>query len=113
MIVFDRFHVIKSVNKELNLLRKIVGVTDKYSKYFRLKNQENLNIEEKEKLEQILRQSACLRVAYELKESLRNIYETGKSVKAGRARMIKWLSTCTVFLPRCYPNNLQPFRGNL
>jgi len=87
----------------LNLIRKIVRVTDKYSKYLLLKNQDNLNLEEKEKLEKILRQSACLGVAYELKEELKNIYETGKSVKAGRARMKKWLSICTVFLPRCYP----------
>lgn len=99
----------KLVNKELDILRKIVGVRDKHSKYFLLKNSENLKLEEKAKLTEIFRKSAGLRVAYELKEELREIYETSKSVKSGLTRMRKWLQQAQVF----YRNATQTIRNHL
>lgn len=109
VIVFDRFHVMKSVNIELNLIRKIVGLTDKHSKYLLLKNSGDLESEEKEKLKEIFRQSDCLKVAYELKEELRQIYETSKTVKSGLARMKKWLQQAQFF----YRNATQTIRNHL
>lgn len=96
VVVFDRFHVMKSVNEELNSIRKKAGVTDKSSKYLLLNNYDSLNKEQKEHLEKILQQSGCLRVAHELKEEFRKIYETSKSVKSGQARMRKWLQQATI-----------------
>ena len=87
----------KLVNGELNKLRKKVGVTLKGSKYLLLKNQSNLENEEKLKLEQVLSQSSCLRIAYELKEEFRLIYETSRSVKSGQRRLQKWLHQAQIF----------------
>jgi len=42
-IVFDRFHVMKKVNDALNKLRKLLGITDRNSKYLLLSNFENLS----------------------------------------------------------------------
>ncbi len=83
VIAHNRFHVMKLVNDELNLLRKKVGVTTKESKYLLLKNQSELENEEKLKLDLVLSQSSCLRIAYELKEEFREIYETSRGVKSG------------------------------
>jgi hypothetical protein len=77
----------KLVNDTLNKIRRCVGVTAKGSKYLLLKNHQNLTETDQQKLEQILRQSACLRLAYELKEEFRDIYETSKTVQSGRKRM--------------------------
>ena len=63
--VFDRFHVTKPINEELNKIRKLVLVTDKGSKFILLKNGEDLTEEEKVKLEDILSRSSRLRNAYQ------------------------------------------------
>lgn len=91
-IVFDRFHVMKLVNNELNKLRRAVGVTDRNSKYLLLKNCDDLTPEQKQKLDEVLQRSPCLRVAHELKEEFRNIYETSRTVQGGRKKFEKWLS---------------------
>jgi len=48
-------------------------------------------------LEHILAQSACLRIAYEMKEELREIYQTNHTVQSGISRMSKWLAKAIVF----------------
>lgn len=97
VVVYDRFHVMKQVNEELNKLRKLSGVTVRGSKYLLLKNGSDLKPDEQIKLEQVLNNSICLRFAYELKEELRDIYETSKNVKSGQRRLKKWLSTAQLF----------------
>ena len=62
-----------------------------------LKNQANLTAEEKVRLEAILSQSACLGIAYEMKEEFREIYETSESVESGMKRLQKWLGQAQVF----------------
>ncbi len=109
VIVFDRFHVMKLVNSELNLLRKIVGITDKHSKYLLLRNGVDLNEEQKEKLLEILARSACLKIAYEFKEELKNIYETSKDVKSGQKKMKKWLQLAQLF----YKDSSKTIRDHL
>jgi transposase len=96
-VVIDRFHVMKLVNEFLNKIRARVGVKAKGSRYLLLKNQVNLTAEEKVRLEAILSQSACLRIAYEMKEEFREIYETSESVKSGMKRLQKWLGQAQVF----------------
>lgn len=51
VLVYDRFHVMKPVNEELNKIRKQIGVPIKGSRFILLKNAVDLNDEEKEKLE--------------------------------------------------------------
>jgi len=74
-----------------------VGVTTKGSKYLLLKNNKDLTKTDKEQLEKILNQSVCLRVAYEMKEEFRDIYETSTTVKSGMKRMKKWLVQAQIF----------------
>ncbi len=90
-IVFDRFHVMKPVNEELNKIRKQVHITDKGSKYLLLRNGEKLTESEKLKLEDILSRSKRLRNAYQWKEEFRDIYETSTTVEEGKSRLEEWL----------------------
>jgi transposase len=96
-IVFDRFHVIKRVNDELNRIRKDEGITDRGSKFILLKNFADLSDEQKGKLIVILSQSATLTEAYILKEELREIYETLYNVEEGMSAIEKWLDKAQSF----------------
>lgn len=49
--------------------------------------------EEQEELPKLLTLSPCLGIAYELKEELRNIYETITMVKMGLRNLQKWLAS--------------------
>ena len=88
-IVFDRFHVMKPVNEELNKVRK-VKMTLKNSKFILLKNGVDLMESERVKLEVILSHSKRLKLAYELKEEFREIFES-RTVEEGREQFVKWL----------------------
>ncbi len=70
-LVFDRFHVMKPVNEELNKVRKQTAMTVKGSKFILLKNGVDLTTSEQTKLAPILRHSQRLKLAYELKEGIR------------------------------------------
>lgn len=89
--VIDRFHVMKLVNKALNKLRLKIGFKGLKNRYLLLKNNENLTPEEQQELKQLLELSPCLAIAYELKEELREIYETTTTVKMGLRKLNKWL----------------------
>jgi transposase len=91
VIVFDRFHVMKPVNEELNKIRKQVRCPDKVSKFILLKNNDALTESEKIKLEGILNRSKRLRSAYEWKEEFRDIYQTSTTVEEGKLRLEEWL----------------------
>jgi transposase len=92
VLVYDRFHVMKLVNSELNKLRKTVGMTLRGSRYLLLKNQADLTEEQCLKLEQVLSHSCCLRMAYELKEEFRQIYQTARTPESGKRRFHAWLN---------------------
>jgi transposase len=96
-VVIDRFHVMKLVLETLNKIRRLVGVKTKGSKYLLLKNHQDLTESDKAQLEQILSQSPCLRLAYEMKEEFREIYQTSKSVQSGMKKMQEWLVQAQVF----------------
>ena len=97
LVVIARFHVMKVVNKDLNKLRRAAGITDRQSKYLLLSNRVNLNQEQIDKLELTLGKSECLRIAYEMKEKLREIYETNLTVKKGQNKIKEWLNNAHVF----------------
>lgn len=96
-LVIDRFHVMKVVNQDLNKLRRKLGVIDRGSKFLLLRNGLDLKAEQVLKLELLLDRSPCLRIAYELKEEFRQIYETCQTVKTGRNRFENWLRTAHLF----------------
>jgi transposase len=91
VVVFDRFHVMKAVNSELNKVRNQVGIKIKNSKYILLKNGVDLSEAQRETLRLILQQSNRLRKAYALKEESREIYESRISVEDGREKFNLWI----------------------
>ena len=96
-LVIDRFHVMKAVNKDLNKLRRGVGITDRGSKYLLLSNRINLEQDQIERLEIILKKSECLRIAYEMKEKFREIYETKMTVTRAQTEFKYWLNYAKIF----------------
>ena len=98
IIVIDRFHVMKLVNKALNSLRLLLGFKGLKSRCLLLKNGEDLTREEKNDLLRLFYQSPCLGIAYELKEEFREISETSTTVKMGLRRFKKWLIYARIML---------------
>ena len=98
LIVIDRFHVMKLVNKALNKIRLLLGLKGLKNRSLLLKNGEDLTEEEKRGLQELLNLSPCLSIAYELKEELRDIYETSTSVKMGLRKLQKWLIYARIIL---------------
>jgi len=90
-IVFDRFHVMKPVNQELNKVRQQVNMTLKGSKFILLKNAIDLTPEERIKLDGSLSHSPRLRLTYELKEEFRTIFERRQTVEQGKEQLLEWL----------------------
>jgi transposase len=90
-LVFDRFHVMKPVNKELNKIRKQTEMTVQGSRFLLLKNRINLNSDDLIKLDKILNHSKRLRTAYELKEEFREIFEADNTVAEGKKKLLQWI----------------------
>lgn len=114
-IVADRFHVMAQINKELDEERKkekrtveqkikqskseeeklenkniLAGLVD--SKYALLKNEANLNEEQKEKLAEVKIVSERLGVMHQLKEEFREIFEQTEIWADGLLELGGWLS---------------------
>ena len=89
LIVIDRFHVMKLVNKSLNKIRLLLELKGLKNRCLLMKNGEDLTQEEKGELQELLNYSPILSIAYELKEELRSIYESSSTVKMGRRKLKK------------------------
>ncbi len=121
-VVADRFHVMTQINKELDTQRKkekrnveelikkenLAANKDKYkiileglknSKYPLLKNEENLNEEQLDKLIQVKNVSTILKVMHELKEKIRAIFNKTKDWYAGVFKLGMWLSKAKKYFP--------------
>lgn len=96
-IVYDHFHVIQNINKELNKLRKILKVKGKGLHYLLMKNKEDLKEEEKEDLNKFLLDSPLLWISYQLKEDLREIYRNARTPQSAQRRLKKWLRYAKLF----------------
>jgi transposase len=96
LIVIDRFHVMKLVNKALNKMRLNLELKGLKNRCLLLKNEVDLSESEKLELARVLKDSACLGIAYQLKEELRNIYETSTTVKIGFKRLKSWLNSARI-----------------
>ncbi|UXE62041.1 MAG: ISL3 family transposase [Woronichinia naegeliana WA131] len=96
-IVYDRFHVMKNINEELNKLRKKMNMHKKGLTYLLWKNKEELKEEKREELEEILKMYPCLGIAYEMKEEIRDIYEHSRTTNGARRKFEKWMRTASLF----------------
>nr|WP_044076200.1 ISL3 family transposase [Prochlorothrix hollandica] len=101
-IVYDRFHVMKILNEELNKIRKqcnsvLKDLKIKHIRSLILKNGTDLNDEEKKLLEIILKSSERLRNAYQLKEDFRQIYETDQEPEVAKVKLEEWLAKASKF----------------
>ena len=110
-LVIDRFHVMKAVNKDLNKLRRGIGITDRGSKYLLLSNRINLEQEQIEKLEIILKKSECLRIAYDMKEEFREIYEANMTVTIAQTEFKDWLNYAKIFFQESASTIVNHFEG--
>ena len=72
-------------------IRLLLDLKGLKNRYLLLKNGSDLNKEEQKNFNQILNYSPCLSIAYELKEELRDIYQTSSTVKQGYRKFRKWL----------------------
>jgi transposase len=121
-VVADRFHVMTQINKELDTQRKkekrnveelikkenfaaekakyeVILEGLKNSKYPLLKNEENLNEEQLNKLIQVKNVSTILKVMHELKEKIRAIFNKTKDWYTGVFKLGIWLSRAKKYFP--------------
>jgi len=121
-VVADRFHVMAQINKELDAQRKrekrqvedlikkaesseekadqekvLEGL--KKSKYVLLKNESDLNEEQKAKLVQLKDISPTLKSMHELKEEIRRIFEQANNWLVGLWQLGRWLSGAKKYFP--------------
>lgn len=97
-IVYDRFHVMQHVNRELNRLRKQMKVKFKGAPHLLWKHHQDLDDDQRDRLRQGLKNYPCLAIAYELKEDLYTLYETARSVKGAQRQLRRWLRIARLLL---------------
>ena len=97
-VVYDHFHVIKSMNEKLDQIRrKAMRVMDeqtrqaiKRKRFLFLKNTEDLDEDDAVALEKARSMHQPLSDAYLLKEKLRSIYANAGTATAARAMLRQW-----------------------
>ena len=99
MIVFDLFHVVKAYSRVIDEVRraevrKATGPTQKAikgSRYLLLRNSENLQEEQKDRLKELLELNATLNAVYVLKDQLKVIYRYQRRPAAKQA-LDQWIA---------------------
>jgi len=97
-IVYDHFHVIKSMNDKLNTLRRSTmnRLDDdqkkelKGKRFLLLRNEESLSAEAKEELGVLRERFEDLGIASAMKEYLRNIYRIAPGASIAKLAFEKW-----------------------
>lgn len=115
-VVADRFHVMKQINEELDEQRKLEkrqavklknkkerekkvrGIT--HSKYPLLKKKEKLNEREKEKLNEVKDVSPRLIEMYQIKESIRDIFESQITGDKALWDIAEWMKEAYKYFPK-------------
>jgi transposase len=115
VIVADRFHVMKQVNKELDDQRKksrkeakqmenksnqeqILAGLNK-SKYALLKNEKDLTEKQKDKLEEVKKLDKTLATMHQFKEEFRDIFERNNNWVDGLFSLADWLRDTQEYFP--------------
>jgi transposase len=115
-VVADKFHVIKLLNDELDEQRKVEkraankiankterervskGITG--SKYALLKNEEELNERDREKLEEVSEVSFTLAEMHRLKEEFRDIFDKSSNWVEGTLELLDWMAQSSILFKR-------------
>lgn len=115
-VVADRFHVMKQINEELDQKRKkekraaekiknkkhreeiLAGLT--HSKYPLLKKKENLNPDEKAKIESVDKVAPELGEMYQIKEGIRDIFESQITSDEALSKFLEWTETAYKYFPK-------------
>lgn len=93
-ITFDKFHVVKELNKVVNeVWRGEVGVNSvlKRSRYVWLKNPENLSEKQKEVFESVSKENTMTAKAYQLKLTFQDIYRNVRGRFVAKGLIDKWM----------------------
>lgn len=95
-VVYDKFHLCKMANDALDKIRSVNQVNGKRFKFVRfklLKNGKNLTDEEKEAIFNIKNDNVCVGLAYEMKESLIQLYDypDRESAKTHLSIWVDWV----------------------
>ena len=97
-VVVDRFHVMKNLNDALTKCRREIQRTMskedrdelKGLRWILVKNQDNLDKEEKAKLKQMYMKCPELKTCHKLKEDFRSIFEKETSRAKAKAKLQAW-----------------------
>lgn len=98
-IVVDRFHVQSNLNEALTSVRRKIqkDLTDeekeviKGSRWILVKNAEDLNEEERKKLNEIYSSCSILKKYHQAKEEFRNIFDSVNNRDYARKKINKWI----------------------
>lgn len=99
-LVFDKFHVVKKINEALDKIRKKEfalasddeRINMKHKRYIILHREKNLDAEQKEELNQLMKLNEKLHKAYLLKEQILSIFEdTKSSFEQIKTRITQWM----------------------
>ncbi len=100
-LVFDKFHVVKKINEALDTIRKkeFAKADDserknmKHKRFIILSREENLQKEDREELDKLMKKNEKLYKGYLLKEQILTIFEDKKSTfEQIKGRIEIWLS---------------------
>jgi transposase len=96
----DRFHVMKNLTDRITAARREIqrAASDEEKKQLKgfrwilVKNPENLNEQEKAKLDEMYAASSTLKQLHELKEEFRSIFETAPDPTTAAKRLQEWIT---------------------
>ena len=91
IVVYDRFHVMKYVNEELNKIRIPSKIKGKGSRFIVMRNGVDFKEEERIKLATVLSKYKRIKLVYELKQEFREIFESHNSVEEGKKSLLEWI----------------------
>lgn len=95
VLVVDRFHVMRSVTRDLkdlkNARKKRLPDDAKACHYALLKNQETLSESQQKTLETVYQADPLLKRAHQLKEQFRAIFETCQTIREARKALQRWI----------------------
>lgn len=95
VLVVDRFHVMRSVTRDLKALKNARKQTlpddAKACHYALLKNQDRLTESQQQTLDTIYQADPILKRAHQLKEHFRAIFETCQTINQARKSLQKWI----------------------
>lgn len=94
-VTFDKFHVVMALNAALDAVRRAEQKVNPLlcrTRYIWLKNPNNLNKSDAEKLKTLRHENTKTAKVYQMKLTFQDIYRTIHEPEAAKAALVKWLS---------------------